>query len=162
MHVSVRATNVYEESSLGIYPEEESKEDEVVDLQDTRVAIWGKHFMRHVRRQLSFGTLPPPTSSPHAIDSEGLDMWWLALTVFLLSVIEVRVVPQLIALSRSTYYLLAAQPHGHQQLDMVQLVRHMYVHHRRCRILAPPDESFQCLKPCRRTAPSASVLVPPS
>ena len=87
-------------------------------------------------------------------------MWWLALTVFLLSVIEVRVVPQLLAPSGYMYYLLAAQPHGHQQLDMVQLVRHMYVHHRR--ILAPPDESFQCLKPCRRTAPSASVLGLPS
>lgn len=56
--VSVRATNVYEEKSLGVFePEEEVAEpdDDSTKPADARVAIWGKYLMRHVRRQLSFG-----------------------------------------------------------------------------------------------------------
>ncbi|OBZ71203.1 Low-affinity potassium transport protein [Grifola frondosa] len=72
--MSVRATNVYEEKSLGVY--EEKDNDDLEDeshwnsTNESRVAIWGKYLVRHVRRQLSF------------------DMWWLALTLFLLCIIE--------------------------------------------------------------------------
>lgn len=55
---SVRATNVYEEKSLGVYDPEEDVTEPVDDKSkavEYRVAIWGKYLMRHVRRQLSFG-----------------------------------------------------------------------------------------------------------
>ncbi|KAI0365314.1 TrkH-domain-containing protein [Pilatotrama ljubarskyi] len=73
--MSVRATNVYEEKSLGIY-ESDADEDEIDDdahwnrPSESRVAIWGRYLMRHARRQLSF------------------DMWWLAVSLFLLCIIE--------------------------------------------------------------------------
>ncbi|CDO72194.1 hypothetical protein BN946_scf184970.g46 [Trametes cinnabarina] len=73
--MSVRATNVYEEKSLLIY-ESESEEDELNDdthwntPSESRVAIWGRYLLRHTRRQLSF------------------DMWWLAVSLFLLCIIE--------------------------------------------------------------------------
>jgi len=72
--MSVRSTNVYEEKSLGIYgKEDQNDEDDIDDPQraaESRVAIWGRYLYRHLRRQLSF------------------DMWWLALTLFLLCIIE--------------------------------------------------------------------------
>ncbi|KAI0718158.1 TrkH-domain-containing protein [Cerioporus squamosus] len=73
--MSVRATNVYEAKSLGVYADEEG-DDEINDdahwnrPSESRVAIWGKYLMRHARRQLSF------------------DMWWLAVSLFLLCIIE--------------------------------------------------------------------------
>ncbi|KZT64165.1 TrkH-domain-containing protein [Daedalea quercina L-15889] len=67
--LSVRSTNVYEEKSLGIYEAEENI-DELDDSPESRVEIWGRYLWRHARRQLSF------------------DMWWLALSLFLLCIIE--------------------------------------------------------------------------
>ncbi|KAI0763530.1 TrkH-domain-containing protein [Trametes elegans] len=73
--MSVRATNVYEEKSLGVY-EVQSEYDEINDQafwnqpSESRVAIWGRYLARHARRQLSF------------------DMWWLAVSLFLLCIIE--------------------------------------------------------------------------
>jgi hypothetical protein len=60
MTVSVRATNVYEETSLGIYEEEEDKGEDIEKEEDypktdSRVAIWGRYLGRHVRHQLSYG-----------------------------------------------------------------------------------------------------------
>ena len=58
---SVRATNVYEEKSLGIYRSDSLDEDELDDdahwnrPSESRVEIWGRYLMRHARRQLSFG-----------------------------------------------------------------------------------------------------------
>jgi len=72
--MSVRATNVYEESSLGVSPDkariEEEEENEFNSDSENRVAIWGKYLLRHARRQLSF------------------DIWWLALSLLLLCIIE--------------------------------------------------------------------------
>nr|VWO95950.1 Carboxylic ester hydrolase (EC [Ganoderma boninense] len=73
---SVRATNVYEEQSLGVYEDTSKEDDELNDdarwnsSSESRVAIWGKYLARHARRQLSF------------------DMWWLALSLLLLCIIE--------------------------------------------------------------------------
>ncbi|KAI0320948.1 cation transport protein-domain-containing protein [Amylostereum chailletii] len=58
--MSVRATNVYEEKSLGIFEEEDDAEEDIEDEADypetdSRVAIWGRYLGRHARRQLSFG-----------------------------------------------------------------------------------------------------------
>ena len=60
---SVRATNVYEEKSLGVYQESPSYDELNDDAHwnrptESRVAIWGKYLVRHARRQLSFGTPP--------------------------------------------------------------------------------------------------------
>ncbi|KAI0072036.1 TrkH-domain-containing protein [Panus rudis PR-1116 ss-1] len=72
--MSVRVTNVYEERSLGIYEEEEEtyiSDDPSTQVSDeNRVAVWGKYLLRHVRHQLSF------------------DMWWIALSLWLLCIIE--------------------------------------------------------------------------
>ncbi|KAH9932738.1 TrkH-domain-containing protein [Epithele typhae] len=57
--MSVRATNVYEQKSLGVY-EQVPEDDEIDDDEhwnrptESRVAIWGKYLLRHARRQLSF------------------------------------------------------------------------------------------------------------
>lgn len=71
----MRATNVYEETSLGIYEEVEETTYGLDDSPDSRVEIWGKYLWKHARRQLSF------------------DMWWLVLSLFLICIIEVRVQP---------------------------------------------------------------------
>ncbi|THG92683.1 hypothetical protein EW026_g8305 [Hermanssonia centrifuga] len=70
--LSVRATNVYEENSLGIYRPNATEEDHqhMPDATEKRVAIWGIYLMRHARKQLSF------------------DMWWLAFSLFLICIIE--------------------------------------------------------------------------
>ncbi|TCD60471.1 low affinity potassium transporter [Steccherinum ochraceum] len=68
--LSVRSTNVYEEQSLGVYPSETLDTTYKPDTQENRIAIWGKYLMRHTRRQLSF------------------DMWWLALSLWVISIIE--------------------------------------------------------------------------
>ncbi|PIL35135.1 transporter [Ganoderma sinense ZZ0214-1] len=80
--MSVRATNVYEEKSLGVYEETSEDDDELNDdarwnsSSESRVAIWGRYLMRHARRQLSFGI------------NDFLYMWWLALSLLLLCIIE--------------------------------------------------------------------------
>ncbi|ETW82203.1 potassium transporter [Heterobasidion irregulare TC 32-1] len=71
----VRSTNVYEERSLGVSEtvigDDGDIEDEANYPQtDSRVAIWGRYLGRHVKRQLAF------------------DMWWLALALFLICIIE--------------------------------------------------------------------------
>ncbi|CCL99455.1 uncharacterized protein FIBRA_01473 [Fibroporia radiculosa] len=74
--LSVRSTNVYEERALGIYKHRDREDEYILDEahwnagQESRVAIWGRYLLRHARKQLSF------------------DMWWLALSLFLLCIIE--------------------------------------------------------------------------
>jgi len=73
--MSVCATNVYEERSLGVF-EDEDEDDAGIENEvdypasDSRVAIWGRYLGRHVRHQLSY------------------DLWWLMFAVFLLAVTE--------------------------------------------------------------------------
>jgi hypothetical protein len=56
---SVRATNVYEERSLGIYEDDASfNEEEIFSLSENRMTIWGNYLALHARRQLAFGTRP--------------------------------------------------------------------------------------------------------
>jgi len=74
--LSVRSTNVYEERALGIYKNDADELEDHLDEKrwnaghESRVAIWGKYILRHARKQLAF------------------DMWWLALSLFLLCIIE--------------------------------------------------------------------------
>lgn len=56
---SVRATNVYEEKSLGIYEDGASiDEEENFSLSGNRMTIWGNYLTMHARKQLAFGTRP--------------------------------------------------------------------------------------------------------
>ncbi|VDC01027.1 unnamed protein product [Peniophora sp. CBMAI 1063] len=76
--MSVRATNVYEEKSLGIFEEEVDEDKALEDIEneaaypesDGRVAIWGRYLGRHVRHQLSY------------------DLWWLMLALFVVTIVE--------------------------------------------------------------------------
>lgn len=55
---SVRATNVYEEKTLGIYEDGTSIDEENFSLSGNRMTIWGNYLAMHARRQLAFGTRP--------------------------------------------------------------------------------------------------------
>lgn len=93
---SVRATNVYEEKSLGVYDPEEDVTEPVDDKSkavEYRVAIWGKYLMRHVRRQLSFGPWSSFCVFRLYVHTGLSDMWWLAVSLFLVCIVEVSVTP---------------------------------------------------------------------
>ena len=99
---SVRATNVYEERSLGVYEDDaDALDDELNDdarwnaPAESRVAIWGKYLARHARRQLSFGEIyeTAKDSECEMFNAFGdTDMWWLAVSLFLLCIVEVSAI----------------------------------------------------------------------
>ncbi|KAI5890192.1 TrkH-domain-containing protein [Schizophyllum commune H4-8] len=71
--LSVRATNVYEEQSLGIFEDddlEDDEENELANMGGSRVTAWSRYLVMHARKQLAF------------------DMWWLGLATFLICIIE--------------------------------------------------------------------------
>ncbi|KAH7334631.1 cation transport protein-domain-containing protein [Rhizoctonia solani] len=68
--LSVRATNVYEEQSLGVYLDDEQVDEEEPN-KPANFHAWGTYLAWHARRQLSF------------------DMWWLAVALWLVCIIEV-------------------------------------------------------------------------
>ncbi|KAF8967965.1 cation transport protein-domain-containing protein [Flammula alnicola] len=66
---SVRSTNVYEEQSLGIFDAHEHDVD-TFEPSGPRMTVWSRYLGMHARRQLAF------------------DMWWLALSLFVICIIE--------------------------------------------------------------------------
>ncbi|KAF9782414.1 cation transport protein-domain-containing protein [Thelephora terrestris] len=68
--MSVRSTNVYEENSLGVYEEDMESVDENFTPAGSTATVWSRYLALHMRKQLSF------------------DMWWLALALFLVCIIE--------------------------------------------------------------------------
>ncbi|CDO78022.1 hypothetical protein BN946_scf184907.g12 [Trametes cinnabarina] len=70
--MSVRSTNVYEEKSLGIFPDEDdlTPDEAFSSTAGNRASVWGRYLAMHARKQLSF------------------DMWWLGLALFLVCIIE--------------------------------------------------------------------------
>lgn len=54
---SVRATNVYEEQSLGIFHSDDqlSAAERAFKTNGSRMAMWGRYLAMHARYQLSFG-----------------------------------------------------------------------------------------------------------
>ncbi|KAL1746659.1 cation transport protein-domain-containing protein [Schizophyllum fasciatum] len=72
--ISVRATNVYEEQSLGIFEDDDpgmdEEENEFAAAGGSRVTAWSRYLVMHARKQLAF------------------DMWWLGLATFLICIIE--------------------------------------------------------------------------
>ncbi|KAL7412684.1 cation transport protein-domain-containing protein [Mrakia frigida] len=73
--MSVRATNVYEERSLGLFDDQEEGSDEedaeeAIKAGEGKVAGWTRYLTFHARRQLAF------------------DIWWLGLALWLVCIIE--------------------------------------------------------------------------
>lgn len=68
--MSVRSTNVYEENSLGIFDDEDESVDNHFAPVGSTATVWSQYLALHMRKQLSF------------------DMWWLALALFLVCIIE--------------------------------------------------------------------------
>lgn len=64
--MALRATNVYEERSLGVYNSTEQAEDEAPQGE-----VFSKYLGWHIRRQLSF------------------DLWWLVAALLVIDIIEV-------------------------------------------------------------------------
>jgi len=101
--MSVRATNVYEEQSLGVFELEKSNDmnpegdvDKARAPFDTpgRVVIWGKYLSTHAKDLLSFGMCLSlrPLCLFVKLTIGYLDMWSLALAVFVVCWIEVSLV----------------------------------------------------------------------
>lgn len=65
--MSVRATNVYEERSLGVFNDDDDSEagEDMERQAGSRVVGWSKYIAFHARRQLAF------------------DIWWLGKMFFL-------------------------------------------------------------------------------
>ncbi|KAF5380579.1 hypothetical protein D9615_004675 [Tricholomella constricta] len=68
--MSIRSTNVYEEQSLGIFPEDNDIDEEDFQATGPRVAVWSRYLAMHARKQLAF------------------DMWWLGLALFVVCMNE--------------------------------------------------------------------------
>jgi hypothetical protein len=83
---SVRATNVYEERSLGIFNDEDNDEGDF-EAVGSRVSIWGKYLALHARKQLAFGKMRVFYIIVMENHCLYLDMWWLSLALFLICVI---------------------------------------------------------------------------
>ncbi|PPQ63028.1 hypothetical protein CVT24_005974, partial [Panaeolus cyanescens] len=65
--MSVRSTNVYEEQSLGIYDQKDEDEESKFNPEGgPRLKVWSQYLAIHARKQLAF------------------DMWWIALSLFLI------------------------------------------------------------------------------
>ncbi|KAG8732556.1 low affinity potassium transporter [Ceratobasidium sp. 423] len=86
--LSVRATNVYEEQSLGVYLDDERR-DEEEPSRPSDVHAWGSYLAWHARRQLSFGApIARPRAQITSLLTDLLDMWWLAVALWLVCIIE--------------------------------------------------------------------------
>jgi hypothetical protein len=87
---SVRATNVYEEQSLGIFhwDDQLSAAERAFKTNGSRMAMWGRYLATHARYQLSFGA-SLFTHKLYFVEIFVEDMWWLALALFLVCIIEV-------------------------------------------------------------------------
>ncbi|SCV68413.1 BQ2448_534 [Microbotryum intermedium] len=70
--VSIRSTNVYEEKSMGVFEEEEDEDDAEARFEKSHSA--SQYISYHARKQLAF------------------DMWWLVLAVWLICIIERRLI----------------------------------------------------------------------
>lgn len=86
----MRSTNVYEEQSLGIFHSDDqlSAAERAFETNGSRMAMWGRYLAMHARHQLSFGAslfILPVVFLRISVE----DMWWLALALVLICIIEV-------------------------------------------------------------------------
>ncbi|GAA5879171.1 hypothetical protein JCM8547_001603 [Rhodosporidiobolus lusitaniae] len=68
--VSIRATNVYEEKSMGVYDEDFDEDPDDVEARFDKSHSATQYIGYHARKQLAF------------------DLWWLALAVWLICIVE--------------------------------------------------------------------------
>ncbi|KAJ2922682.1 hypothetical protein H1R20_g14420, partial [Candolleomyces eurysporus] len=70
--MSIRSTNVYEEKSLGVFHSDERIEtrEENFRHEGPRITVWSRYLAMHMKQQLAF------------------DMWWIAISLFLLCIAE--------------------------------------------------------------------------
>ncbi|GAA5828114.1 hypothetical protein JCM11251_002595 [Rhodosporidiobolus azoricus] len=68
--VSIRTTNVYEEKSMGVYDEDFDEDPDDVEARFERSHSATQYIGYHARKQLAF------------------DLWWLALAVWLICIVE--------------------------------------------------------------------------
>ncbi|KAJ8519867.1 hypothetical protein ONZ45_g3214 [Pleurotus djamor] len=71
--MSIHSTNVYEEQSLGIYDEDDG-EFRFRPVVGSTTSQYSQYLSFHARRLLAF------------------DMWWLAISLFLICIIEVKLI----------------------------------------------------------------------
>jgi len=89
--ISVRSTNVYEEKSLGVFADEDDNlEEKFQPFGPSRINVWSRYLAMHIRRQLAFGMVVPVCSDMDRQPRCSIDMWWLAIAVFLICIIEVN------------------------------------------------------------------------
>ncbi|BGP12490.1 hypothetical protein JCM10213_005472 [Rhodosporidiobolus nylandii] len=68
--VSIRSTNVYEEKSMGVYDEDFDEDPDDVEARFAKSHSATQYIGYHARKQLAF------------------DLWWLALAVWLICIVE--------------------------------------------------------------------------
>jgi len=67
---------VYEEQSLGIFPEETQVGEEGFENSGPRVSVWSRYLAMHARQQLAFGApFFPPYNSSSVTDSRYVVAW---------------------------------------------------------------------------------------
>ncbi|KAF8911487.1 cation transport protein-domain-containing protein [Gymnopilus junonius] len=87
--MSVRSTNVYEEQSLGIFHRDDTSEDEkAFQAAGPRMNVWSRYLAMHAKQQLAFGKYPICHLTSTILTFLSLDMWWIALSLFLICIIE--------------------------------------------------------------------------
>lgn len=102
--MTIRNTNVYEERSLGIFTEDEPKKpSDDPTTTDTEVDSRGTQLVNGIKRTVTgmHGRNPNDKRPRHTWSDQdfvrqqlrgqlGHDIWWIALAVFLISIIETR------------------------------------------------------------------------
>jgi hypothetical protein len=97
--MSVRSTNVYEEKSLGIFGDDGGNDSENSSLLsdeekfihrpgESRSKIWGEYLLWHARLLIVPISLALLGSLIDYRQQLAFDMWWLALALWLICIIE--------------------------------------------------------------------------
>lgn len=95
--MTIRSTNVYEERSLGIFADDEEKPSDDISSQSR-----GKELLQGLKRSVTMGHGPTRTATAKSVGDWsnqdflrlqlrgqlGHDLWWIALAVFLIVLIE--------------------------------------------------------------------------
>jgi hypothetical protein len=89
--LSVRSTNVYEEQSLGIFHPEHPDTLKLDDPHSLQSGLRGSYLSLHARQQLAFGRSLVCVLILGMLSEESMpDMWWLGAALWLICIIEVR------------------------------------------------------------------------
>lgn len=71
---------------MGVFDDASEEEP---STEGPRSAVWGSYLAWHARRQLAFGGFAPfANMDGFSVLTLQIDMWWIALALFLLCIIE--------------------------------------------------------------------------